>query len=62
VGARDRCGPCGQAATAAELGPADRALLPAKPNNGGDDTLGQLGALVDADGGAGRLLAATIRS
>ena len=28
-------------------------LLPAKPNNGADDTRGQLGALVDADNGAG---------
>jgi phosphatidylserine/phosphatidylglycerophosphate/cardiolipin synthase-like enzyme len=37
-------------------------LLPAKPNNGGDDTLGQLAALVDADGGAGRVLAVTLRS
>jgi phosphatidylserine/phosphatidylglycerophosphate/cardiolipin synthase-like enzyme len=37
-------------------------LLPAKPNNGKDDTLGQLGALLDADAGAGRLLAVTIRS
>ena len=37
-------------------------VLPAKPNNGKDDTLGQLAALVDADDGAGRLLATTIRS
>ena len=36
-------------------------LLPAKPNNGGDDTRGQLGVLVEADGDD-RLLAATIRS
>jgi phosphatidylserine/phosphatidylglycerophosphate/cardiolipin synthase-like enzyme len=36
-------------------------LLPAKPNNGRDDTLGQLAVLVDADEGD-RLLAATIRS
>ncbi len=36
-------------------------LLPAKPNNGRDDTLGQLGVLVDADP-ADRLLAVTIRS
>ena len=35
-------------------------LLPAKPNNGADDTRGQLGVLVDADDGAGRFLAATI--
>ena len=37
-------------------------LLPAKPNNGRDDTLGQLAILSDADQGGGRLLAATIRS
>lgn len=37
-------------------------LLPAKANNGADDTRGQLGVLVDADDGGGRLLAATIRS
>jgi phosphatidylserine/phosphatidylglycerophosphate/cardiolipin synthase-like enzyme len=37
-------------------------LLPAKPNNGRDDTLGQLADLLDADGGADRLLAVTIRS
>jgi phosphatidylserine/phosphatidylglycerophosphate/cardiolipin synthase-like enzyme len=37
-------------------------LLPAKPNNGGDDTRGQLGVLVNADGDDRRLLAATIRS
>jgi phosphatidylserine/phosphatidylglycerophosphate/cardiolipin synthase-like enzyme len=37
-------------------------LLPAKPNNGGDDTRGQLGILVQADGDDRRLLAATIRS
>jgi phosphatidylserine/phosphatidylglycerophosphate/cardiolipin synthase-like enzyme len=36
-------------------------LLPAKPNNGRDDTIGQLGVLVDADP-ADYLLAATIRS
>jgi phosphatidylserine/phosphatidylglycerophosphate/cardiolipin synthase-like enzyme len=36
-------------------------LLPAKPNNGRDDTVGQLGVLVDADP-ADYLLAATIRS
>lgn len=35
-------------------------LLPAKPNNGNDDTRGQLGVLVDADGGAGRFLACTL--
>jgi phosphatidylserine/phosphatidylglycerophosphate/cardiolipin synthase-like enzyme len=37
-------------------------LLPARANNGQDDTVGQLGLLVDADGGAHRFLAATIRS
>ena len=37
-------------------------VLPAKPNNGRDDTLGQLAILSDADHGGGRLLAATIRS
>ncbi len=37
-------------------------LLPAKPNNGRDDTLGQIGVLADADGGAGRLVASTIRA
>jgi phosphatidylserine/phosphatidylglycerophosphate/cardiolipin synthase-like enzyme len=37
-------------------------VLPARPNNGRDDTRGQLGVLIDADGGSGRFLAATIRS
>jgi phosphatidylserine/phosphatidylglycerophosphate/cardiolipin synthase-like enzyme len=37
-------------------------LLPAKANNGQDDTRGQLGVLVEADDGAHRFLAATIRS
>jgi phosphatidylserine/phosphatidylglycerophosphate/cardiolipin synthase-like enzyme len=37
-------------------------LLPAKANNGGDDTRGQLAKLVKADGGHGRLLGVTIRS
>jgi phosphatidylserine/phosphatidylglycerophosphate/cardiolipin synthase-like enzyme len=37
-------------------------LLPERANNGRDDTLGQLGLLVEADGGAHRFLAATIRS
>jgi phosphatidylserine/phosphatidylglycerophosphate/cardiolipin synthase-like enzyme len=39
-------------------------VLPAKPNNGRDDTLGQLGVLVSADGSgnADRLLAGTVRS
>ena len=36
-------------------------LLPLKPNNGRDDTRGQLGALVEADRGAGRVLACTLR-
>ena len=35
-------------------------LLPAKPNNGKDDTRGQLGRLADADDGHGRLLACTL--
>jgi phosphatidylserine/phosphatidylglycerophosphate/cardiolipin synthase-like enzyme len=37
-------------------------LLPARANNGQDDTKGQLGVLVSADAGAGRFLAATLRS
>jgi phosphatidylserine/phosphatidylglycerophosphate/cardiolipin synthase-like enzyme len=37
-------------------------LLPAKANNGQDDTRGQLSVLADADDGGERLLAATIRS
>ncbi len=37
-------------------------LLPARANNGQDDTSGQLGMLVSADDGNDRLLAATIRS
>jgi phosphatidylserine/phosphatidylglycerophosphate/cardiolipin synthase-like enzyme len=32
-------------------------LLPARPNDGADDTRGQLADLIDCDGGAGRLLA-----
>jgi phosphatidylserine/phosphatidylglycerophosphate/cardiolipin synthase-like enzyme len=44
--------------------PSDRfrvvVLLPAKPNNGADDTRGKLADLVRADDGAGRFLAATI--
>jgi phosphatidylserine/phosphatidylglycerophosphate/cardiolipin synthase-like enzyme len=35
-------------------------LLPAKPNNGNDDTRGQLAVLAAADGGAGRFLACTL--
>jgi phosphatidylserine/phosphatidylglycerophosphate/cardiolipin synthase-like enzyme len=37
-------------------------LLPAKANNGQDDTRGQLAVLVEADDHGGRFLAATIRS
>jgi phosphatidylserine/phosphatidylglycerophosphate/cardiolipin synthase-like enzyme len=37
-------------------------LLPAKANNGAEDTQGQLGVLLDADDGGGRVLATTIRS
>ena len=36
-------------------------LLPVKPNNGRDDTRGQLGKLAAADDGAGRFLACTLR-
>jgi phosphatidylserine/phosphatidylglycerophosphate/cardiolipin synthase-like enzyme len=35
-------------------------LLPARPNNGADDTRGQLGVLAEADDGAHRFLAATV--
>jgi phosphatidylserine/phosphatidylglycerophosphate/cardiolipin synthase-like enzyme len=35
-------------------------LLPARPNDGADDTRGVLGELIEADAGAGRLLACTI--
>ncbi|MCR6484956.1 phospholipase D family protein [Amycolatopsis sp. OK19-0408] len=35
-------------------------LLPRKPSNGADTTRGQLGRLIDADDGHGRLLATTI--
>ena len=35
-------------------------ILPAKPDKGGDDTRGQLGTLVQADGDGGRLLACTL--
>jgi phosphatidylserine/phosphatidylglycerophosphate/cardiolipin synthase-like enzyme len=37
-------------------------LLPAKPDSGGDDTRGQLGTLVQADGDGGRLLACTLNA
>ncbi len=36
------------------------ALLPARPNNGADETRGQLAALLRADAGRGRFLATTI--
>ena len=35
-------------------------VLPAKPKNGEEDTRGQLGVLLNADGGASRFLACTI--
>ena len=35
-------------------------LLPAKPNNGNDDTRGVLAQLIEADDGAGRFLACTL--
>src|SRR5205823_324934 len=35
-------------------------LLPAKPNNGNDDTRGQLGVLAEADGDPSRFLACTL--
>jgi phosphatidylserine/phosphatidylglycerophosphate/cardiolipin synthase-like enzyme len=35
-------------------------VLPANPNSGDDDTRGVLGELVEADGGAGRVLACTL--
>ncbi|MDX6521963.1 MAG: hypothetical protein QOF08_2568, partial [Gaiellales bacterium] len=35
-------------------------LLPARPYGGGDDTRGVLGQLIDADDGAGRVLACTL--
>ena len=35
-------------------------VLPSKPNTGADDTRGSLGALIEADNGAGRLLACTL--
>jgi phosphatidylserine/phosphatidylglycerophosphate/cardiolipin synthase-like enzyme len=37
-------------------------LLPANPNDGGDDTRGQLADLIEADDGAGRVLACTLRA
>jgi phosphatidylserine/phosphatidylglycerophosphate/cardiolipin synthase-like enzyme len=35
-------------------------VLPSRPNNGADDTRGQLGVLVEADAGQGRFLACTL--
>src|SRR5262249_41462756 len=35
-------------------------LLPARPNNGGDDTRGVLGELLEADADAGRIFASTL--
>ncbi|HKV31620.1 MAG TPA: phospholipase D family protein [Candidatus Dormibacteraeota bacterium] len=35
-------------------------VLPARPDSGGDDTRGQLGTLLQADGDGGRLLACTL--
>jgi phosphatidylserine/phosphatidylglycerophosphate/cardiolipin synthase-like enzyme len=35
-------------------------VLPARPDSGGDDTRGQLGTLMQADGDGGRLLACTL--
>jgi phosphatidylserine/phosphatidylglycerophosphate/cardiolipin synthase-like enzyme len=35
-------------------------VLPADPNNGADDTRGQLADLLECDGGAGRVLACTL--
>jgi phosphatidylserine/phosphatidylglycerophosphate/cardiolipin synthase-like enzyme len=37
-------------------------LLPARPNNGADDTRGVLGELIEADADRGRLLACTLYS
>jgi phosphatidylserine/phosphatidylglycerophosphate/cardiolipin synthase-like enzyme len=37
-------------------------LLPANPNDGSDDTRGQLADLIEADDGAGRVLACTLRA
>jgi len=37
-------------------------ILPRKPSNGADTTRGQLGRLIDADDGGGRLVAATINT
>jgi phosphatidylserine/phosphatidylglycerophosphate/cardiolipin synthase-like enzyme len=37
-------------------------LLPSNPNDGGDDTRGQLADLIDCDGGAGRVLACALQA
>jgi phosphatidylserine/phosphatidylglycerophosphate/cardiolipin synthase-like enzyme len=37
-------------------------VLPARANNGADDTKGQLGVLIEADAGRGRLVACTLHS
>jgi phosphatidylserine/phosphatidylglycerophosphate/cardiolipin synthase-like enzyme len=37
-------------------------LLPSNPNNGGDDTRGQLADLIDCDDGAGRVLACALQA
>jgi phosphatidylserine/phosphatidylglycerophosphate/cardiolipin synthase-like enzyme len=37
-------------------------LLPANPNDGRDDTRGQLADMIEADNGAGRVLACTLRA
>jgi phosphatidylserine/phosphatidylglycerophosphate/cardiolipin synthase-like enzyme len=37
-------------------------LLPARPNDGSDDTRGQLADLIEADNRAGRVLACTLRA
>lgn len=37
-------------------------VLPANPNDGGDDTRGQLADLIDCDNGDGRMLACTLRA
>jgi phosphatidylserine/phosphatidylglycerophosphate/cardiolipin synthase-like enzyme len=37
-------------------------VLPSDPNNGGDDTRGQLADLLESDGGAGRVLACALQA
>ena len=60
---RDRRAPCGKAAQSGRRRPFGSSLCcPPEANNGQDDTSGQLGILAAADGGAGRLLAVTLRS